>query len=229
MTSTMTPACPLCGLRFAATPLLRSWSCRPGQEPADPGGLLYAFRRAGAGLALPCLSRGEACPLNSAGYTRLEAIRPRELQLAASVPGISQVTVASFAYSRLSRQPGTEVGERIGRAIRQHAADLLLVIDPAAADPEDMAVAAAACAAARPAGVPVLAHTTQGVPGAWMTGLGPGAATARAIQKAAAAAHESQPAALPQLIRRLDLPDGQDHLRRLARPNATGRLRAGSN
>jgi hypothetical protein len=61
-----------------------------------------------------------------------------------------------------------------------------------------------------------------------MIDLGPDAATARAIQKAAAAAHESQSAALPQLIRRLDLLDGQEHLRWLARPNATGRLRAGS-
>jgi N-acetylglucosamine malate deacetylase 2 len=202
---------------------------RPGQESADLGGLLYAFRRAGAGLALLCLSRGEASPLNSTRYARLEAIRPWELQLAASVLGISQVTVASFADGRLSRQPGTELGERIGRAIRQHAADLLLVIDPAAVDPEGMAVAAAACGAASRAGVPVLAHTTRGVPGAWMIDLGPDAATARSIQKTAAAAHESQSAALPQLIRRLDLLDGQEHLRWLARarPNATGRLRAG--
>ena len=201
---------------------------RPGQESADLGGLLYAFRRAGAGLALLCLSRGEASALNSTGYARLEAIRPWELQLAASVLGISQVTVASFADGRLSRQPGTELGERIGRAIRQHAADLLLVIDPAAVDPEDVAVAAAACAAATRAGVPVLAHTTWSVPGAWTIDLGPDAATARAIQKAAAAAHESQSAALPQLIRRLDLLDGQEHLRWLVRPNATGGLRAGS-
>jgi hypothetical protein len=128
----------------------------------------------------------------------------------------------------LSRQPGTELAERIGRAIRQHAADLLLVIDPAAVDPEDMAVAAAACAAATRVGVPVLAHTTWGVPGAWMIDLGPDAATARAIQKAAAAAHESQSAALPQLVRGLDLLDGQEHLRWLARPNATGRPPAAS-
>jgi hypothetical protein len=61
-----------------------------------------------------------------------------------------------------------------------------------------------------------------------MIDLGPDAATARAIQKAAAAAHESQSAALPQLIRGLDLLDGQEYLRWLARPDATGRLRAGS-
>ena len=38
---------------------------RPGQESADLGGLLYAFRRAGTGLALLCLTRGEASPVNS--------------------------------------------------------------------------------------------------------------------------------------------------------------------
>jgi hypothetical protein len=66
-------------------------TARPGQESADLGGLLYAFRRTGASLALLCLTRGEASPLNSTS-ARLEAIRPWELQLAASILGISRVT-----------------------------------------------------------------------------------------------------------------------------------------
>jgi LmbE family N-acetylglucosaminyl deacetylase len=70
-------------------------AARPGQESADLGGLLYAFRRSGASLALLCLTRGEASPLNSSWCARLEAVRPWELQLAASVLGISEVTVAS--------------------------------------------------------------------------------------------------------------------------------------
>ena len=57
------------------------------------------------------------------------------------------------------------------------------------------------------------------------------------MSPAIAAAPPSPPAAppagwlspaLPQLIRRLNLLDGQEHLRWLARPDATGRLRAGS-
>ena len=64
-------------------------TARPGQESADLGGLLYAFRRAGTDLALLCLTRGEASPLNSTWAARLEAIRPWELQLAAKVLGIS--------------------------------------------------------------------------------------------------------------------------------------------
>src|SRR5271156_350616 len=68
---------------------------RPGQESADLGGLLYAFRGGGASLGLRCLPRGEAAPLNST-CARLEAVRPWELQLAASVLGIGPVAVASY-------------------------------------------------------------------------------------------------------------------------------------
>ena len=196
---------------------------RPGQESADLGGLLYAFRRAGTGLALLCLTRGEASPLNSNRAARLEAVRPWELQLAAGILGISQVTVASYPDGGLGWQPETELREKIGRAIRQHAADLVLIIDPAAGGREDIAaddvaVAVAACAAARRAGLPVLAHTADTVSGAWAFDLGPDAGTARAIQKTAAAAHESQSSALPQLIRRLDLLGRREHLRWLVPP-----------
>jgi LmbE family N-acetylglucosaminyl deacetylase len=143
---------------------------RPGQESADLGGLLYAFRRAGTGLALLCLTRGEASPLNSTRAARLEAVRPWELQLAAGILGISQVTVASYPDGGLGWRPEAELSAKIGRAVRQYSADLLLIIDPATGDrdeaADDIAVAAAACAAARRAGLPVLAHTADTVP-AW--------------------------------------------------------------
>jgi LmbE family N-acetylglucosaminyl deacetylase len=203
---------------------------RPGQESADLGGLLYAFRRAGTDLALLSLTRGEASPLNSTWSARLEAVRPWELRLAARILGISQVTVASYPDGGLGWQPEAELAGRIGRAIRQHAADLVLVIDPAAGDADhddavlddaamdDAAVAAAACTAARRAGVPVLARAAGILPGAWVINLSPDGGTARAIQKAAAAAHESQSEALPRLIRRLDRLDSREHLRWLVPP-----------
>lgn len=196
---------------------------RPGQESAELGGLLYAFRRAGTGLALLCLTRGEASPLNSTRVARLEAVRPWELQLAAGILGISQVTVASYPDGGLGWRPAAELSERIGRAIRQYSADLLLIADPAAGDrkeeaADDAAVAAAASAAARRAGLPVLARTADTVPSAWSFDLGPDAGTARAIQKTAAAAHESQSSALPQVIRRLDLLGRREHLRWLVPP-----------
>jgi LmbE family N-acetylglucosaminyl deacetylase len=191
-------------------------TARPAQEPTDLGGLLYAFRRAGASLALLCLTRGETSPLNSTRSARLEAIRPWELQQAANILGISQVTVASYPDDAL--QPGVQLAWRIGRAIRQYASDLLLVIDPAAGNPDDTAVAAAACAAARQAGVPALARTARGVRGAWMIDLGGDAATARAIHKSAAAVHASQSEALPRLVRRPDPLDGREYLRWLVPP-----------
>ncbi len=205
---------------------------RPGQESAELGGLLYAFRRAGADLALLCLTRGEASAVNFSGSARLEAVRPWELPLAASVLGIAHVTVASYPDGDLARQPEAELRDRIGRAIRSSAADLLLVIDPAAGDADDddaaldaaaldnAAVAAAACTAARRAGIPVLARTGPPgrVPGTWVVDLGPDAGTARIIQKAAVTAHESQSSALPGPIRRLDQLDGREHLRWLVTP-----------
>jgi N-acetylglucosamine malate deacetylase 2 len=211
-----TPAgCPLppAGTVLAVT-------ARPGQESADLGGLLFAFRRVGAALALLCLTRGDSSPLNST-CGRLEAVRPWELQLAASVLGISSVAVASYPHGALSRYPAAELTERVRRATRRHSADLLLVIDPEMGDLDDAAVAAAASAAARQASVPVVARTVPGAGGAWMIDLGADAAAARTIQKAAAAAHASQSQALPELICGIDLLGGREQLRWLVLPHQT--------
>jgi LmbE family N-acetylglucosaminyl deacetylase len=190
---------------------------RPGQESADLGGLLYAFRRAGASLSLLCLTRGETSPQNSASG-RLEAVRPWELQLAATVLGVRELTVASYRDGELHRYPAAELAGRIHRAICLHSADMLLVIAPEDGDQGDTAVARAAAAAAAQAGVPAVARTRPGMTGAWTVDLGADAATARAIQKSAAAAHTSQSAALPALVRRLDLADGREALRWLLFP-----------
>ncbi|HEU5389338.1 MAG TPA: PIG-L family deacetylase [Streptosporangiaceae bacterium] len=196
-------------------------TARPGQESADLGGLLYAFRRAGASVALLCLTRGEASPLNSTWCRRLEAIRPWELQLAANVLGICEVTVASYPDGGLRSHPVADLTQVVRHAIRRHSADLLLVIAPEAGDPDDTAVARAASAAAGQAGIPVAARAEPGARGGWMIDLGADAATARAIQKSAAAAHQSQSRALPELVRRLDLLDGRETLCWLVPPSGT--------
>lgn len=212
----ITPVCPADGPLPRAGHILVV-TARPGPESSDLGGLLYAFRRAGTSLGLLCLTRGEASPLN-ATCARLEAIRPWELQLAATVLRISWVTVASYPDGGLRGQPAAELAGRVRREIRQQSADLLLVSEPANEDPDDDAACAAACTAARQAGVPVVARTGPDAHGAWMIDLGTDASTARAIQKAAAAAHQSQSPALPQVTRRLDLLDGREHLRWLVPP-----------
>jgi N-acetylglucosamine malate deacetylase 2 len=183
-------------------------TARPLQESADLGGLLHAFRRSGARLSLLCLTRGEGAARRSGtgnvGTGRLEAARPWEVQMAASILGIGQVTVGSYRDGALHRHQTTELAERIERAITDCSAGLVLVVAPETGDIADAAVARAATAAALLARVPVAARTRPGVSGAWTLDLGADAEMARAIQKSAAAAHTSQADALPALIERLD-------------------------
>jgi LmbE family N-acetylglucosaminyl deacetylase len=186
-------------------------TARPGQESADLGRLLYAFRRRGASLGLLSMTRGEASPLNST-CERPEAIRLWELQVAAGLLGISALMVADYPDGQLNRQPAGELAERVRRAIRQHATDLLLVTDPATAGPDDAAVARAVCAAAEQTGVPALARMPRAARSGWHVDLGTDAAAARAVQRAAVAAHASQAQARPRAQRHLDRQDDREQL-----------------
>ena len=192
-------------------------TARPGQESADLGGLLFAFRRTGASLSLLCLTRGENAA-GGDGSTRLEAARPWEVQMAASILGIRQVSIASYRDGRLHRYRTSELTGRIQHAISKYSADLVLVVAPETGDIGDAAVARAAIAAALQAGVPLAARTRPGVSGAWVVDLGPDAEIARAIQKSAAAAHATQSEALPEMISRLDHLGSMETLRWLVSP-----------
>src|SRR6201992_274305 len=101
-------------------------TARPGQESADLGGLLYAFRRCGASLSLLCLTRGAAAAGNSGAAPR-EAARPGEVQMAASILGVGQVTVPNYRDGRLHHYHSSELVGRILQAISEYAADLVLV------------------------------------------------------------------------------------------------------
>lgn len=191
-------------------------TARPGQESADLGGPLYAFRRSGASLSLLCLTLGETG--QNSGATRLEAARPWEVQMAASILGIRQVSIASYRDGRLHRYRTSELTGRIQHAISKYSADLVLVVAPETGDIGDGAVARAATAAALQAGVPLAARTRPGVSGAWMVDLGAEAEVARAIQKSAAAAHATQSEALPAMISRLDQLGSMETLRWLVSP-----------
>ena len=208
---------PLSGRRLPRAGHVLAVTARPGQESADLGRLLYAFRRRGASLGLLTLTRGEASPLYST-CERLEAIRLWELQVAAGLLGISVLMVADYPDGQLNRQPAAELTERVRRAIRQHATDLLLVIDPATADPDDAAVARAVCAAAEQTGVPALARMPRAARSGWHVDLGTDAAAARAVQRAALAAHASQARAWPCAQRRIDRQDDREQLRSLVPP-----------
>jgi len=210
---------------LAAGPLPRAKAvlaviARPGQESADLGGLLYAFRRSGARLALLCVTRGEGSPLNST-CERLETLRPWELQVAAGLLGISSVTVADYPDGGLHLCPMGELTERVRREISRHAPDLLLVIDPAAGGSDGAVLAEAACCAAGQAGVPTMARAAPGARGGWLIDLGTNTAAARAIQRSAVAAHASQSEVLPEVERSLDVPGGRERLRWLVPPQGS--------
>ena len=190
---------------------------RPGKESAELGGVIHAFRTAGAPVALLCLTRGEASALNSTSQ-RLEIVRPRELQLAAGLLGVSSIAVADYPDGKLGRCSTVDLAERVQRAIAGYAPDLILVVDPAAGDADDAQVARAACLAAESAGVPVVARTRPGASGGWRVGLGPEAAAARAVQRSAVAAHASQADGLPEIRRRLDRLGDEEQLRWLRAP-----------
>ena len=204
---------------------------RPGVESAALGGLLYAFRKAGARLALLSLTRGEASPLNST-HAPLEAVRPWELQLASWLLDISSVAIADYPDGELRHCPMPDLRARIQRAIAEHAPDLILVLD-AADGSDDAQVAQAVRLAAGSAGVPVAARTIPGTRGSWPVELGPEAAVAREVQRAAARAHASQSEALPQVLGNLDGLSDREQLRWLTpaarRPPAPRAVEPGLN
>jgi N-acetylglucosamine malate deacetylase 2 len=187
-------------------------TARPGVESTELGGLLYAFGQAGARTTLLSLTRGEASPFNATS-SRLEAVRPWELQLASWLLGISSVAVADYPDGGLSDYPMPEFTERVRRAIAEHAPDLILVLDPIAGNADDARVARAVSLAARPAGVAVAARTMPGASDGWLVELGGEADVAREAQRAAARAHASQREALPEEFRSLDSLGDREHLR----------------
>jgi N-acetylglucosamine malate deacetylase 2 len=191
------PALAANGLPRAGTVL--AVTARPGPESADLGALLYAFGQAGARLALLSLTRGEASPVNST-RSRLEAVRPWELQLASWLLGVSSVAVADYPDGGLRACRMSDLTARVQRAIAEHAPDLILVLDPATGDCDDAQVAQAVCLAAQPAGVPVAARTIHGAQGGWLIELGDQADAARAVQRSAVRAHASQSEALPEVL-----------------------------
>jgi N-acetylglucosamine malate deacetylase 2 len=188
---------------------------RPGQESADLGALLYAFRRSGARLAVLSLTRGEASPLNST-IEPLETRRLWELQVAVGLLGVTALSVADYPDGGLARRPAQELAELVGREIRRHGADLVIITDPATDDSDEAVVAGAARAAAAQAGVPAVVRMALGTGTGRVITLGPEAPVARAVQRSAAAAHSSQAEALPEVERRLTLMGDHETLRWLA-------------
>src|SRR5215470_7851050 len=96
-------------------------TARPPQESVDLGGVLYAFRRSGTILSLLCLTQGETAARNP-GTARPEAAAAWEVQLAASILGVSQVDVAGYRDGSLHHYHRSELAGRIQQAISEYAA-----------------------------------------------------------------------------------------------------------
>jgi CBS domain-containing protein/LmbE family N-acetylglucosaminyl deacetylase len=128
---------------------------RPGDESYYLGAILDSFRAQETKVSALVFSMGEASPYNSS-LDRLESVRPFEFELATFVLRASYRLLIDYPDGGLARVPLAERVERVTRMIRECAADLLLVVDGAAAD---HAVVEAAYAAGRAAGIPVLAWT----------------------------------------------------------------------
>ena len=99
--------------------------------------------------------------------------------------------MADYPDGDSASTPMAELAEQVQRAIRKHPPDLLLVIDPAAGEPDDTVVAGVTCMAARQVGVPAVVRTGPAAAGAWMIDLGADAAAARAIQRSASTEHQA--------------------------------------
>jgi len=158
------------------------------------------------------MTRGEASPVNST-RSRLEAVRPWELQLASWLLCVSSVAVADYPDGGLGHCQMPDLTVRVQRAITEHAPDLILVLDPATGDSDDAQVARAVCVAAEHVRVPVAARTIRGTHGSWPVELGDQADTARAVQRSAARAHASQSEALPGVFAGLDRLGSREQLR----------------
>ena len=79
-------------------------------------------------------------------------------------------------------------------------------------------MARAVCAAAEQTGVPALARMPRAARSGWHVDLGADAAAARAVQRAALAAHASQAVDRPRAQRRMDRQDDREQMRWLVPP-----------
>lgn len=199
----------------------------PDDESFGLGGLLDAFRRAGAEAAVLCFTRGEASTLHGVPGN-LQRLRAAELRLAASLLGVAHVELRDHPDGRLSGVSPDVLAGEVADVARSIGPDGLLVFDTTGVTghPDHVAATTAALAAAERLDLPVLAWTLPAqVASALNAEFGPtfrGRPTGelhllvhvdRTAQLAAARAHSSQALPTSVLWRRLDLLGTAEHLR----------------
>lgn len=205
----------------------------PDDESFGLGGVLDAFSRDGAALAVLCFTAGEASTL---GATQdLAVTRAAELAAAADRLGVTSVRLRHHPDGGLAAVPRPELVDDIRRVARRTRAQGLLVFDPSGitGHPDHIAATRAALTAAATLDLPVLAWTLDAAvadalraeTGAPFTGHQPREvdlwiAVDRTRQRAASACHASQAGPDSVLWRRLELQGTREALRWLRRVEA---------
>ena len=201
----------------------------PDDESFGLGGVLELMSRNGTRARVLCFTHGEASTLGDTALD-LAVVRARELRDAASVLGVSEVTLHSYADGRLNQVPLAELATLVDDAVG--SADLLLVFDEGGitGHPDHRRATEAGLLAASRHGIAVLAwavpetvaNQLNAEHGTTFLGrpdneLDITVTVDREQQKAAIACHASQSNDNPVLWRRLELSGNEERLRWLTR------------
>lgn len=204
----------------------------PDDESFGLGAVIDAFVRSGSTVSVLCLTQGEASTLGAEAQD-LASVRALELADAALALGVVDVELLDFADGGLAEVDEAEVAARVTGHCDQHGPDGLLVFDPAGitGHPDHCAATAAALAAARQRGLPVLAWALPTEVAAALSAetgarfIGRGAdeldmriTVSRERQREAVSCHPSQAVPGSALWRRLELQGDTEHLMWLHRP-----------
>lgn len=198
----------------------------PDDESFGLGAVLSELAVRGARTSLICFTHGEASTLHGTPGD-LSVVRSEELKAAGAELGLSRIELYDHPDGRLATVPVDELTGHVLRVIGEEHPSHLLVFDAdgVTGHPDHRHATESALAAARTAGLPVLAWALpRSVAGrlnvefdARFTGRDPAdigitLAVSRERQRRAIACHRSQSYDNPVLRRRLELLADREHL-----------------
>ena len=223
-----------------STGVLPAWTsvlavvAHPDDESFALGAILDAFTRAGAGVAVLCLTHGEASTLHGVPGD-LAVVRRAELAAAADVLGVNHTTLHNHHDGALSEVSRPSLATEVVAAAESCRADGLLVFDPAGVTghADHRAASLAGLVAAETLNLPVLGWTLPETVAAQLnqevgtsfTGhrdedIDLRVTVDRSRQRLASHAHASQSLPGSVLWRRLELLGDSESLRWLRSPIA---------
>ncbi len=204
----------------------------PDDESFGLGAVIDAFVRSGATVSVLCFTQGEASTLGAEAGD-LARVRAGELADAARALGVVDVELLDFADGGLAQVEEAELVASVLAHCDEHRPEGVLVFDPSGitGHPDHQAATAAALAAGRQLGLPVLAWSLPaGVADALSeetgvrffgrdaTELDLVITVTRERQREAVSCHPSQAVPGSALWRRLELQGDTEHLMWLNRP-----------